>query len=284
MLRTQRLVIWAAGFSLAACATAQQAPSAAADGAASATNAQEAVQPKIAPLLLLILGRVATEIGKQVGSAIADETVKQNPGLFSNLLKRLGWHGKADAADDSGLAPAVGYTLQQLDPRNFEVLAALAVGEEPTVLKTGDVFAIQYSTNLPGQIRLENVDPVGRTSDLGTYTVLVDQLNRLPRERGIRLEGEPGVELLRLYFYPCLPPEAAGKSWEAQFKGRLPNCGHTPNIQVAAAALGTIQPRTLVNLAQPDTTVAFMAVQDYRMNEVTLAVARIKHESAGHGQ
>ncbi len=299
MLHKSRFVIWVTGLSLAVSvaaeqsapllaapqAGAQEAPQPAAEGASPEANVQEAVQPKIAPLLLLILSGVASEFGKRVGSGAGKEFVDENPGLFTNLMRRLGWSGTSDAttADESGLAPAVGYSLQKLDPVSFDVVAALEVGDAPTALKTGDVFAIQYSTNLPGQIRLENVDPMGRVSNLGTYTVRVDQLNRLPRDRGIRLEGEPGMEILKLYFYPCLPREAAGQPWGARFESHLPNCGAAPNTLVAAAT-GTVRTRSLVNLSQPEATMAFAGLPEYRTNEVALAIVQIKHERPSDGQ
>jgi len=309
MLRAKQFVIWVVALSLAACATAQQAVPAPAEGAAAVANVQETVQPppaespssaadapevvqpKVAPLLMLILSGFASGLGSQLGSGAGKDFVKENPGFFTSLLKRLGWRGakdetKADAsaAADGSLAPAVGYALQKLDPGSFEVVAALEVGEAPTLLKTGDVFAIQYSTNLPGLIRLENVDPKGRVSNLGTYTVLVDQLNRLPRDRGIRLEGEPGTEILKIYFYPCLPPEAAGQPWGVRMESQLPNCRGAQNTLVADAANGTVQTRSLVNLSQPDPTMAFAGVADYQKNEVTLAIVRIKHERPGDGK
>lgn len=285
MLDARQVVIWATAYGLSAAVAAQQAVPSPAAGAASGSDAQEAVQPKISPLLMLVLSRVASEAGKKVGTDLAKVAVQRSPGLFGNLLAQLGWGSKVDRGkgDDRDLATAVGYTIQQLDPRSFEVIRALEVGNAPTVLKTGDVFAIHYSTNLPGQVRLENVNPAGRISDLGTYTVQVDQLNRLPRDQGIRLEGAPGLELLKVYFYPCLPPETAGQASEAQFGGRLPICGRPQNTQVAAA-LTNLQARTLVNLSQPDKTVAFAGAEDYRTNEVVLTVVRIQHEGPGSGR
>ncbi|MDH5539155.1 MAG: hypothetical protein OEY03_07110 [Rhizobacter sp.] len=279
MNRSIALTVWFSSLCLAFSAVAQQAAPAPAESAASAASAPETLQPKIAPLLTFILGRVITAAVK----ADADKP----DGLFSKLKNQLGFGDKPEqtaAKDEGALTPAVGYALQQLDPASFDVLAALKVGEGPTVLKTGDVFAVQYSTNLPGKIRLENVDPMGRVSDLGTYTVLVDQLNRLPSEKGIRLQGEPGLELLRLYFLPCLPPEAADQPWAAQFEAQLPKCGGRADMQVATAKMGTGQTRSLVNLAQPDATMAFAGVTEYRMNEVTMAVVQILHERPGDGK
>jgi hypothetical protein len=266
------------GLCLALPTLAQPTMPAPVEGSASSASAPEALQPKIAPLLGFILERL-------ISAAVKADAEKPD-GLFNKLKTQLGFGDKPreETKDDDTLTPAVGYSLQQLDPGNFSVRTALRVGEAPTVLKTGDVFSVQYSTNLPGQIRLENVDPMGRVSDLGTYTVLVDQLNRLPRERGIRLQGEPGLEQLKIYFIPCLPPEAAGQPWRVRFEAQLPECSGTTRMQVAAAGTGSVRTRSLVNLAQPDTTVAFAAATQYRVNEVTMATVQIKHVRPGDGQ
>ena len=274
MRRAIPLTFWLASLCVSGSVLAQQATPLPGDSAASAASAPEVPQPKIAPLLGFILERLIT-------AAVRHDADKPD-GLFSKLKTKLGFGDspKETAKEGGDLTPAVGYAMQRLDPRNFEVVQALKVGEAPTVLKTGDVFAIQYSTSLPGRIRLENVDPQGRVSDLGTYTVLVDQLNRLPRERGIRLQGEAGLELLRLYFFPCLPAEAAGQPWAEPFKAQLPDCGGKSVLQVAAAG-ATGPTRSLVNLDQPDKTVAFAGLPEYRMNEVTMAIVRIQHERPG---
>jgi hypothetical protein len=132
-------------------------------------------------------------------------------------------------------------------------------------------------------VRLENIDPAGLVADLGTYTVLVDQLNRIPRDKGIQLQGRPGQERLRFYFYPCLPREAAGKPWAAGFQGRLPPCGAMPAVQVAGAgnatAYGTVKPRALVNLDQPDATMVFAGASGFKPGDVTMLEARIRHDA-----
>jgi hypothetical protein len=273
MTATLRIAALVAGLCSAGVGGAQTVVPAAAASAASAADAQ--VHPKFAPLLAFILGKLA--------DVAFDATIGKPDGMFSRLKDSLGASDQpaAAAAESTDPVPAVGYAMQQLDPVTFDVLRTLEVGEAPTVLKTGDVFAIQYSTNLPGQIRLENVDSQGVISDLGTYTVMMDKLNRLPRTRGIRLDGAPGLELLNLYFYPCLPLQAAGQPWAEPFESKLPQCGDTPNPQMVAAASGRLKTRRLTNLSQPDGRMSFAGVAGYRNNEVTLAVVRIDHEARG---
>ncbi len=270
--------LWRAGLgSLAGITGAGMAPVVAAQTAAPAASASA----PMSPILAQVLGQLAPGARNAGGAGKAD----------SGLFGRYAQAHQAGAADGKpgALVPALGWAMEQLDPASFAVLRPLPVGGAGPLLRTGDVFVVQFSTNLPGQVRLENLDPAGKLTDLGLYTVFVDQLNRLPRDRGIQLQGQPGVERLRFHFYPCLPAEAADKPWAADYKGRLPACPATPQrnaTQVAQAtrSFGTVTPRALVNLAQPDPHVAFAGSADYQPGEVTLMEAQIRHEARGHGR
>ena len=251
-----------------ALAQSSPAPPAAAEPAA-----------KLSPLLGQVLGRVASQTGPAAEAGSAAE---------GGLFRRLALQHKAalppvDSTKPTAMVPALGYAMEQLDPGSFAVLRPVPVGGSGPLLRTGDVFVLQFSTNLPGQVRLENIDPKGRVADLGTYTVMVDQLNRLPRDKGIQLQGQPGLERLRFYFYPCLPVEAAGKRWAAEFQGKLPACATAPVQQTTLSrALGVVAPRALVNLSQPDAHLAFAGSHDYQPGEVTLMEAQIRHEGKTH--
>lgn len=267
--------LWRAGLgSLAGLTGAGLTPMVAAQQAAPATSASA----PMSPVLAQVLGQLSPGARPAGGN---------DNGLFGRYAQAH----KTGAADGKpgALVPALGWAMEQLDPATFAVLRPLPVGGAGPMLRTGDVFVVQFSTSLPGQVRLENVDPAGKVTDLGLYTVLVDQLNRLPRDKGIQLQGQPGVERLRFHFYPCLPAEAANKTWAADYKGRLPACPATPQrnaTQVAQAtrSFGTVTPRALVNLAQPDPHVAFAGSADYQPGEVTLMEAQIRHEARGHGR
>jgi hypothetical protein len=233
-----------------------------------------AANEPVSPILTQVLSQL---------SPTARQARNTEAGLFGRYAQS---HAGAASGGKptTALVPALGWAMEQLDPGSFAVLRPIAVGGAGPLLRTGDVFVVQFSTSLPGQVRLENVDPAGKVSDLGLYTVFVDQLNRLPRDKGIQLQGQPGIERLRFHFYPCLPPEAAGKPWAADYQGRLPACSAAPQrpaTQVAQAtrSLGTVAPRALVNLAQPDPHVAFAASADYKPGEVTLMEAQIRHEA-----
>lgn len=257
-----------AGTVAAGASGATEAPATAASGA----------QP-VSPILAQVLSQL-----KPARKQAANDSDTPEAGLFGRYAqqnKAAAGEGRAPAK----LVPALGYAMEQLDPGSFAVLRPVPVGGSGPLLRTGDVFVVQFSTNLPGQVRLENIDPAGKAVDLGMYTVFVDQLNRLPRDKGIQLQGQPGVERLRFHFYPCLPSEAAGKPWATDFKGRLPACPSAPPALVnAIRSLGTVTPRALVNLSQPDANVAFAASADYQPGEITLMEARIRHESRGHGR
>jgi hypothetical protein len=274
---------------VASLATAAQAQTAPAPPASSA---------ELAPLLDQVMARVANappgsaEQGlfqrlaeQQLQAQRAQPAHPARPGARKTPARKVAAPAGA-ASTPAPIVPALAWAMEQLDPGSFAVLRPVPVGGSGARLRTGDVFVVQFSTSLPGHVRLENVDPKGQTADLGTYTVLVDQLNRLPRDKGIQLQGQPGVERLRFYFYPCLPAEAAGKAWVAEFKGRLPACS---TAQVAgtgagssAGTLGTVAPRALVNLTQTDAHVAIAGSTDYQPGDVTLMEATIRHESRAH--
>lgn len=266
-----------------ATALAQDAPTAPASAPAPAPAPESdpaAVQPKVSPLL----GMVLSHMFHKTVEATTGHTV---PGLFDRLWKRLrnGAAAPTEAvagADSAAPLPAIAYLVQQLDPRDFAVRRLLSFGAGEASLQTGDVFAVQYSTSLPGLVRLENIDGDGRVANLGTYVVHSDQLNRLPGDKGIRLEGNPGLERLRLHFYPCLPAAALARADGGRL-AVLPPClrpgGGAPPTEPAAP--GAIQPRAMANLAQPDPTMVFAGSDNYRSGEVLLTEVRIRHEAPG---
>lgn len=260
-----RLAVAVAAVGLAPVALASEPPAAAASA-------------PVSPVLAQVLGQL---------KPAAHQAAAGEAGLFGRYAQAH--PGSSAGGKAAGLVPALGWAMEQLDPGSFAVLRPLPVGGAGPLLRTGDVFVVQFSTSLPGQVRMENIDPAGKVTDLGLYTVLVDQLNRLPRDKGIQLQGQPGVERLRFHFYPCLPGVAAGKAWAADYEGRLPACPATParsatQVAQATRSFGTVTPRALVNLAQPDPNVAFAASADYKPGEVTLMEAQIRHEARGHGR
>lgn len=254
---------------LAVLAAAAQAQTAAAPASAPAS--------KVSPLLGQVLDRVvpANQAGASGEAGLFRRLAQQHPGAVAPRA----------APAPGRIVPALAYAMEQLDPTSFAVLRPIPVAGAGPLLRTGDVFVLQFSTSLPGRVRLENVDARGHPTDLGTYTVLVDQLNRIPRDKGIQLQGQPGLERLRFYFYPCVPAEAAGKAWAVDFQGKLPACGAATALQTASAQpYGSVAPRALVNMAQPDANLAIAGSNEFQPGEVTLMEAQIRHESRDHGR
>lgn len=246
----------------------------------SAPAAQGDANAKVAPLLVMALSTL--------GKTALDEAVDQ--GLFSRLYHSVfGGAGKekasapvasepaAAAAGEARIVPSVAYSLEQLDPQTFQVIRSHRLAGAIPVLKSGDVFALHYSTNLPGLVRLENTDSTGLVTNLGTYVVWPDRTNRLPEQKGIMLSGAAGNEVVKILFYPCLPREAAGSELARRFAAKIPACEAAAG-RVNAAAQGTIGTKALVNLAQPDATTSFSATGDYQPEDVTSTVLVLRHD------
>lgn len=264
---------------------------ASAEQAGAEAGAEPGAEAKIAPLLGMVLS--------QVGSFAFEAAVGDTPsGLFKRLWNRLrGQEGsttvhapspntvaalsasQAARAGDGRLVPAIGYSLEQLDPVSFATLRQLEVGKSPPALKTGDVFVLRYATSLPGQVRLENIDSTGQIGDLGSYTVWPDRINRLPHDRGIRLDGAPGPEIIRVYFYPCLPTDTESQVWAAALKDKLSPCGQGLAGPMVAAGKGSVRTKAMTSLAQPDPGMAFAGTADYQQGDVVSAVVMLRHEA-----
>ena len=241
--------------------------------ASEATGAAVAPQPKFAPLLGFVVQQIGSMMFQKVFKNEIDGIFKPLVDMSQNLLAGGAEGGPANER----LVPTVGHAIDQLDPTSFDVLRSLPLDEATASLKTGDVFAIRYATNLPGQVRLENIDPGGQINDLGVYTVFPGATNRIPSDHGIKLVGRPGVEVIRLYFFPCLPGGPDMEALKAEFGNRLPGCGEGQNPRVAAAAKGVIKTRSLQNLSQPDNKVSFSGTSDYERNDVTSTALMIQH-------
>lgn len=261
----------------------------AAGPAAQADEAAE-VSPKGLPLLALILKPVLAKVGDNLAEAAAERV--GNSGLFARLLGKAQDKPAAVAsaapaaasmplpAASGDVAPSIIYAVDRLDPRNYAVLEALEVARARPVLKTGDTFALRFATNLPGQVRIENVDSQGVRAPLGVYNVLPGQDNRIPRTRGIQLAGSTGLETFNLDFYPCLPPEAATLRGYAVYKDALPPCGsgafEPPGVQVAMR--GVVRTRAAVNLELDDPKMVVAALPDFKPRDIVHQSFTLQHD------
>ncbi|RVU43757.1 hypothetical protein [Rubrivivax rivuli] len=90
---------------------------------------------------------------------------------------------------------------------------------------SGDVFALYFIPTTPGLVRLTSIDAT-RSQVLDTYVVEPGGSNRLPRERrgGIQVDNNPGDEILRIEYEPCLPEAIAMQANLLPFRGKLPRC------------------------------------------------------------
>jgi hypothetical protein len=167
--------------------------------------------------------------------------------------------------------------LQQVDPNTFALLATLDLTHGPPTLRTGDVYVIQYSTNVPGQVWIDNVDSQGVTTSLGTYNVLPGRDNRIPTAKGIQLTGSTGLERFRLFFFPCTPPEARDQSQATPMAAGLPTCTRAPSSKLALASKGLLQPKRAVNLESPDPSIAVETAADYQSDDVTTSEFQLQH-------
>ncbi len=263
--------------------------------------AAEDIAAKGFPLVALILKPVLERVGERLSEKAADAASERIGGPVGSLFQRLLGSEKtevpvaaADAAASAsgaaplpqaalpGVTPSILYALDRLDPQSFAAQAPLDVTGKRPVLKTGDAFALRFATNLPGQVRIENVDAQGVRSPLGVYNVLPGQDNRIPRTKGIQLAGSTGVETFNLDFYPCLPPEAAGLRGYAVYKDALPPCGsgafdHAAGVQVAMR--GVVRTRAAVNLELGDPKMVVAALPDFKPLDIVHQSFTLLHEA-----
>jgi len=274
-----------------------------AQDAAPPADAANGVAPKAFPLLALIIKPLLAQAGTKLAEGAGDQLAEGVQGLFSRYFG-AGKKASAAAAAASAAAtttatvattvatagadavvPSLIYSVDRLDPQSYAALAPLDVAGDTPHLKTGDVFALRYATNLPGQVRVDNIDALGVRTPLGTYNVLPGQDNRIPRSKGIQLSGTTGLETFRLYFYPCLPAEAAKLRGYASYKDALPECaaaagsgGADTPLQVASK--GLLRTRGARNLELDDPSMVVAAVTDYRPREVIEQAFKLQHDPA----
>lgn len=180
-------------------------------------------------------------------------------------------------AAKSGLLPSVIYTVNRLDPHTYTATGQLDLTHGTPTLHTGDVFAIEYSTNVSGQVLIDNIDSQGQRSGLGTYTVLSGHDNRIPVTKGIKLVGTTGTETFKLYFYPCLATDASGRPDPAAASASLPPCPTAPSPKLLQASKGLVAAKSAINLDSPDPTIAVSAVADYQTSDVAENDFQIQH-------
>ena len=186
----------------------------------------------------------------------------------------------AKAAASTPIVPALVVAVDQVDPQSFQTIGQLDVkGGSPT-LRTGDVFAIRFATNLPGLVKIENVDAQGVVSDLskgGAYQVIPGRDNRIPRTKGMKLVGDTGLETFTLNFYPCMPNPPPPEGLPASLQGRLLDCSTVADKQLGLNSANAGMVRSAVNLEVEDHTILAGAVTDFTPTNVIRLQFTVQH-------
>lgn len=241
----------------------------------------------IKPLLAHAAGKVAEAAGDQLSEGVGDlftrffgsrKTIKPTDSIGVGTVSPTGPATNATVPTQE-VTPSLIYAVDRVDPATFAAMGPLAVDKARPTLKTGDVFALRFATNLPGQVRVENIDASGQRSPLGTYNVLPGQDNRIPRTKGIQLVGTTGEETFNLYFYPCLPSEAAGLRGLATYKDELPDCSASGASELRVASRGMVRVRSAQNLELDDPSMVVAAVLDFKPRDIVQQSFRLLHEA-----
>jgi hypothetical protein len=202
------------------------------------------------------------------------------PDMSSTVAKAAFPSFDAKAAAATPIVPALVVAVDQVDPQSFQTIGQLDVkGGSPT-LRTGDVFAIRFATNLPGLVKIENVDAQGVVSDLskgGAYQVIPGRDNRIPRTKGMKLVGDTGLEIFTLNFYPCMPNPPPPEGLPASLQGRLLDCSTVADKQLGLNSANAGMVRSAVNLEVEDHTILAGAVTDFTPTNVIRLQFTVQH-------
>jgi hypothetical protein len=184
-------------------------------------------------------------------SAYCDNRAEQTnsgPQSGSNFVQPM----SEDKVRQLVASPLVSFVMQRLEsdlpnaPLVGEIFKAPLNGSNlPTIdIRTGDVFAIKFSTSVPGQVRLHSLGADGVPSKSDLYEAVPNEDNRMPRARqgGIKMTGAVGPETLEIEFFPCISSsqEVRDRPAVRQFISLLPSCGNEMATKqfVGAASAG----------------------------------------------
>lgn len=194
--------------------------------------------------------------------------------------------------------PVLSFLVQKLaneQPRAavVDVLAQdqqLTGSNEPGfVIRTGEAFAIRFSTSVPGRVRLINTDVDNVVTPSSLYEAIPGSDNRMPREHegGILMTGKPGQEYLDVEFVPCISTALSGHPAVQPFAASLPPCsqaGATRQYAPTAVSPGVPTPlgdaggKAMQFPATPDPTQPVaVAPEGYSKGEPLRFRVRIAH-------
>jgi hypothetical protein len=237
---------------------------------------KSAAAPAVAPAYPAIPASMGSPAAMPPGPIIASA----GPDMSSTVAKAAFPSFDAKAAAATPIVPALVVAVDQVDPQSFQTIGQLDVkGGSPT-LRTGDVFAIRFATNLPGLVKVENVDAQGAVSDLskgGAYQVIPGRDNRIPRTKGMKLVGDTGLETFTLNFYPCMPNPPPPEGLPASLQGRLLDCSTMAEKQLGLNSANAGMVRSAVNLEIEDHTILAGAVTDFTPTNVIRLQFTVQH-------
>jgi hypothetical protein len=107
--------------------------------------------------------------------------------------------------------------------------SSLSNNQEPEFsIKTGESFAIKFSTSTPGRVRLYATDSDRKTNASDLYEAIPANDNRMPRQHqgGILMSGNTGTEYLDIEFTPCVSVALQTNPSVAAFSTSLPACSN----------------------------------------------------------
>lgn len=107
-------------------------------------------------------------------------------------------------------------------------------------IRTGESFALLFTTTVPGRVRLINTDVNAAVTSSDVYEALPGQDNRMPRDwqGAIMMAGTPGTEYLDVEFTPCVSAQFASDPRVAPFQGVLPVCSQDVATKTYSPARG----------------------------------------------
>lgn len=138
-------------------------------------------------------------------------------------------------AIDLARQPVLSFEVQKLNSAlpNAGIAGRLARGKlagddaPQFTIRTGEVFAIAFTTTVPGRVQLYATDTHGGASRSELYEAVPGEDKRIPRANkpGIVMQGLPGPETIEVSFQPCVAASLAHLPAVAPFKGVIPDCG-----------------------------------------------------------
>ncbi|QER41751.1 DUF4384 domain-containing protein [Thermodesulfobacterium sp. TA1] len=97
----------------------------------------------------------------------------------------------------------------------FENGKGISVNPQQYRFKTGDEFIVKFQTNVPGVVKVYNINPKNRINHLGTWIIKKGfMMTQLPPNEGtFKFINTKGKEKLIFEFYPCKVEEQILKQY-----------------------------------------------------------------------